>query len=73
MGPLGFLTTLDDEIAGNMGMKDMVMGLHWVQVLMKANFQNVFGVQNMHFLIGKYSSVWWRSGQSDGFRGGNLQ
>lgn len=31
LGPLGFLSTGDDTIPGNYGMKDMVMALNWVR------------------------------------------
>ena len=31
LGPLGFLSTNDSAISGNAGMKDMVLGLRWVQ------------------------------------------
>uniref|UniRef100_A0A182PB60 carboxylesterase n=1 Tax=Anopheles epiroticus TaxID=199890 RepID=A0A182PB60_9DIPT len=31
LGPLGFLSTEDDEIAGNFGLKDQVTALQWVQ------------------------------------------
>merc|ERR1712200_67310 len=31
LGPLGFMCLPNDEIAGNMGMLDQVMGLEWIQ------------------------------------------
>ncbi|KAF2904245.1 hypothetical protein ILUMI_01926 [Ignelater luminosus] len=31
LGPLGFLSTEDDVVSGNMGLKDQVMALRWVQ------------------------------------------
>ncbi|XP_034244755.1 venom carboxylesterase-6-like [Thrips palmi] len=31
LGPLGFLSTADDAVPGNQGMKDMVLALQWVR------------------------------------------
>ncbi len=31
LGPLGFLSTFDDNMAGNQGLWDQIMALHWVQ------------------------------------------
>lgn len=36
LGPLGFLTTEDDVIPGNNGLKDQIMALEWIQKYIKS-------------------------------------
>ena len=44
LGAFGFLSTDDDIVAGNMGLKDMIMALKWVQ-------------KNIHFFGGDPQNV----------------
>lgn len=49
VGPLGFLSTQDDVVPGNMGMKDQVMVLQWIQ----ENIGNFGGDANRVTLFGE--------------------